>query len=698
MKNKPIIFTDLVTKKTIAITSTPYHPLMDSPEYINDYIIDKKLGDFHIHIVHGMLTDRSLGPERVQTLIDNITHTNADITFCGHIHTGFKTVCKDGKYFINPGSVVRTSASKAEMSRNVHVVLLEITDSIKITEIPLKTALPGNEVLTREHIVLKNKKKSISEFYNAEVESYKIEKSRNINDVLDDIMSKEGLSDDVKTEYQKRINEKKASLVSGILEQKDAWIKSIEMVNFQSHKYQKINLDRYMNLLVGESDNGKSAILRAIYWVYTGKPTGISFVRYGCDSTEVTIELGNGTKIKHYVSLRPSDKTKVYKNQYTITYPDGTEETGNTRLLPKVQELLGYCNFAIDEQQSLDINFMRQGEGWFLISDNVSSPQRAKTIGAIMNTSCVDACLKDCDKELKAINREITLNQAEIVKCDEEISTYEDLEEQKKNIEKVENLLNKIKSISEKKEKITAIKEKINSSKDKIKELNVIISELNKFDLRPKIDEIKSVLDKMISISKTQNKIINSKNRIDEQSQIINGLKNTETLVSTISNLQTKISSIIVITDNYTKLINANNGINNCNLVLDKKSDIEKLNSTIAKSSDISEKIQRTIEKKNKINECARYIRNIGIIVKECQKSEKVSEITDKMSAIINKYSAVNSKKEELVKARNAVKATNELIATTERNLKQIEEYRQEYLSEFDICPICGQSVEHHNH
>ena len=44
------------------------------------------------------------------------------------------------------------------------------------------------------------------------------------------------------------------------------YIKKIELHNFQSHEYTEMEFDRGLNVILGNSDVGKTAILRAIKW------------------------------------------------------------------------------------------------------------------------------------------------------------------------------------------------------------------------------------------------------------------------------------------------------------------------------------------------------------------------------------------------------------------------------------------------
>lgn len=86
-KERPLIFKE--SNFTIAITGGHYE--LDMDETKKPYMIEEKKGDYHIHIVHGMLTDHRW-PEGVpHTLVDEVLDTKADLTIAGHDHKGCAT-------------------------------------------------------------------------------------------------------------------------------------------------------------------------------------------------------------------------------------------------------------------------------------------------------------------------------------------------------------------------------------------------------------------------------------------------------------------------------------------------------------------------------------------------------------------------------------------------------------------------------
>ncbi len=191
----------------VQITGQPYIYDIDDP--INrDYYILKDVDNsvnYTIHIVHGMLLDKPFIKGVPYTLVDDIKNTKADITLAGHYHSGFNKIVIDDKYFLNPGSIVRISNSMREMERKPKVIIIDLGQEIKITDIFLENALSGDMVLDRQEIE-KNifKRERLFEFKQTIDSATNFEKM-DINDVLIEVSKSEGLSEEVKEEALKRI-------------------------------------------------------------------------------------------------------------------------------------------------------------------------------------------------------------------------------------------------------------------------------------------------------------------------------------------------------------------------------------------------------------------------------------------------------------------------------------------------------------
>ena len=75
------------------------------------------------------------------------------------------------------------------------------------------------------------------------------------------------------------------------------YIKNLRIINFQSHKNTTMNFSNGLNVIVGESDVGKTAIIRALKWVLFNEPKGASFINRDSDECIVEINYSDGISL-----------------------------------------------------------------------------------------------------------------------------------------------------------------------------------------------------------------------------------------------------------------------------------------------------------------------------------------------------------------------------------------------------------------
>jgi len=171
-------------------------------------------GAFQIHVVHSMLLDKQPGFDMRHTLISEVK-TSAQVIISGHEHTGFGIVRResDRMLFVNPGALCRLSAHVAEIERPVQVVLLTVENGQAAAElIPLKSARPGHEVLSREHIEAAAERESrIDEFLKL-LASEGEAKFLEVREIVEDIAARENLPEAIKAEALRRIGEARERL------------------------------------------------------------------------------------------------------------------------------------------------------------------------------------------------------------------------------------------------------------------------------------------------------------------------------------------------------------------------------------------------------------------------------------------------------------------------------------------------------
>ncbi|MEW5953672.1 MAG: metallophosphoesterase family protein [Bacillota bacterium] len=202
---EPVYLTD--GQVTVQLTGQHFHPDIDRREPDLDYAVRKQNCDLAVHIVHGMLTDRPMYHGVAHTLIEQVAHfTEADYTLCGHAHFGFADWSLGGKHFINPGAVVRLTAHPVEMVRKPGVLILNFSASPPgHRHIPLKSALPGEEVLDRAHLEEIVFRKEKLQLLLKDIQSSGEFKSANLEDLILEIADNRELPGQVRREALARI-------------------------------------------------------------------------------------------------------------------------------------------------------------------------------------------------------------------------------------------------------------------------------------------------------------------------------------------------------------------------------------------------------------------------------------------------------------------------------------------------------------
>ncbi len=169
----------------------PYVPDIDSNR--EHYQIKKAL---KILVIHGMLLDHNLPYEARYT---NLYHleTNADIILSGHDHIGYGVIKrKDSKLFVNPGALMRLTASEAEMRRPVQVAVID-TETRTAELVPLKTARPAEEVLDRSKLEAKQERIYAMEEFAALIKTSQGATLQNLDEIVTTIGKQEAVSDEI---------------------------------------------------------------------------------------------------------------------------------------------------------------------------------------------------------------------------------------------------------------------------------------------------------------------------------------------------------------------------------------------------------------------------------------------------------------------------------------------------------------------
>lgn len=328
-------------------------------------------------------------------------------------------------------------------------------------------------------------------------------------------------------------------------------IKELVIKNFQSHPGSILHFDKGVNVIIGSSDSGKTAILRAIKWVVTNRPSGDEFRSKWGGETEVTIAIGEPDKIvmgDKVIARLKTDK----ENAYRI---DDKELKAFGQDVPEEIQIALNLN---------EVNIQEQLDSPFLLS---SSPgEVAQHFNKIANLEQIDLSLKKVQGFIKQIETDIKATQNNIHFCSGELKLQPDFHSLEKRIVALEELEKEILTKSTQCRTLESLLEEIVSAKEDLESIAGLLA------IETEVKTILTLFEKQEQLMINQRKIATV-------------LANIETLEENLAKLE--------------KLLLTENTVNR---ITNKYNELDQLAS---KQSTLSDKIRQTksLQNQMKINE-----------------------------------------------------------------------------------------------
>lgn len=183
-------------------------------------------------------------------------------------------------------------------------------------------------------------------------------------------------------------------------------IQKIIINNFQSHKYSELKLEKGVNIVMGSSNSGKTAILRALYWLVYNRPAGDAFVSHWNADKEnwtTSIQIWNE---KDSITRRKDKNLNCYINN---------EESFKALRSDVPEEIQKTLNIT-------DVNIQKQMDAPFLVSNTAG--EVARFFNRIIKLNKIDTMLSEIENRRRKTNNKIKTIEIEIQDMENKIKNY----------------------------------------------------------------------------------------------------------------------------------------------------------------------------------------------------------------------------------------------------------------------------------
>lgn len=218
-------------------------------------------------------------------------------------------------------------------------------------------------------------------------------------------------------------------------------VSRLALENFQSHVRSELRFSPGLNVIVGPSDQGKTALIRALRWVLYNEPRGTEFVRAGSDFCRVTVEFDDGVQIVR--------ERGPGVNRYLLR-EDGRErvfEAVGTGVPPEIAAAHGMPFLKLDADRPVLLNVALQLEAPFLLLE--SGSLRAKAIGQVTGVHVLDAAIRDVVAEEGRVAREEARLVREMEEWEEKLREFDNLPAQEEALNRAEKVLQQARQLRE---------------------------------------------------------------------------------------------------------------------------------------------------------------------------------------------------------------------------------------------------------
>lgn len=246
----------------------------------------------------------------------------------------------------------------------------------------------------------------------------------------------------------------------------------LKIQNFQSHQETELNFSKGINLIIGETDSGKSGLIRVLNWIINNKPSGDSFRSFWGGTTNVSLVIDNET-----IKRKKGDKTNEY-------YYLGTYKAFKNEIPEYVKRKLNIG----------EINLQKQLDSPFLFS--LSPGEVARYLNKIINLDVIDESMSNIKKVIRNESDRLKYEEERLTELKKDKKKLLWVKEAEKKLLRLEIMSKKIDKLSEKQEAIQNLLAEYQQIKNKFEKICKKVKDIPDIN---KVVNLKNKMDKIVS-------------------------------------------------------------------------------------------------------------------------------------------------------------------------------------------------------
>lgn len=251
-------------------------------------------------------------------------------------------------------------------------------------------------------------------------------------------------------------------------------ILSLDIKNYQSHKNTHIDFCTTTNSLIGDSNSGKTSVLRALSWAITNRPAGDAAVSHWARN-----EKGNQTE---------DMEVTVTTDQHVITR--SKTKLGNFYIVDgKKLEAVG-MDVPAEVSQAFnmsDVNIQKQMDAPFLLAETPGNV--AKFFNQLVHLDSIDAYLQSVESKKRSTRTELDFRRQQRESTEKQLTTLDWVPRAKELLAETQELERKRDALHSEYMALAAQVEEYIESEEKIYSITRIID-----GALPYIENIRSIL------------------------------------------------------------------------------------------------------------------------------------------------------------------------------------------------------------